>query len=114
MQPDVALIGLLRGGTNLGLGVILISVCQPVLEVHLEPHFFGFRPVALLLEILAFFQALFFRFGYKICKAVRSSCRYQTYPFSKLLSETSCICTPPNSLVHFAFKLFFYVLPYLG
>ena len=32
MQADAALIGLLRGGPDLGLGVVLVPVCQPIPE----------------------------------------------------------------------------------
>ena len=35
VQADATLIGLLRGGADLGLGVILVPVCQPVPEGHL-------------------------------------------------------------------------------
>ena len=63
VQADAAFIGLLRGGTDLGLGVILIPVCQPVPEGHLRPHFFGLQSAAILLELLEFLEALLLRFG---------------------------------------------------
>ena len=63
VQTNAALVGLLRGGADLGLGVILVPVCQPVPEGHLRPHFFGLQPAAILLELLEFFEALLLRFG---------------------------------------------------
>ena len=63
MQADAALVGLLRSGADLRLGVILIPVCQPVPEGHLRPHFFGLQSAAILLELLEFLEALLLRFG---------------------------------------------------
>ena len=63
MQADAALVGLLRGGADLGLGVILVPVCQPVPEGHLRPHFFGLQPAAFLLELLELLDALLLGFG---------------------------------------------------
>lgn len=70
VQADAALVGLLRGGADLRLGVILVPVCQPVPEGHLGPHFFWLQPAALFLEFLEFLDALLlgfskdiFRFG---------------------------------------------------
>ena len=63
VQADAALIGLLRGGPDFGLGVILVPVCQPVPEGHLGSNFFGLQPAALLLELLELFDALLLRFG---------------------------------------------------
>ena len=63
MQTDAALVSLLRGGADLGLGVILIPVCQPVPEGHLRPHFFGLQSAAFLLELLELLDAFLLRFG---------------------------------------------------
>ena len=68
VQADAALIGLLRGGADLRLGVILIPVCQPVPEGHLRPHFFGLQPAAFLLELLEFLDALLLGFGENISR----------------------------------------------
>ena len=66
VQSDTALIGFLRGGANLGLGVILIPVCQPVPEEHLWPHLLRLQSAALLLELLELLDALLLRFGENI------------------------------------------------
>ena len=66
VQSDTALIGFLRGGANLGLGVILVPVCQPVPEGHLRPHFFGLQPAAILLELLELLDALLLGFSENI------------------------------------------------
>ena len=63
MQSDAAFVSLLRGGTDLGLGVILVPVCQPVPEDHLGSNFFGLQPAAFLLELLELLNALLLRFG---------------------------------------------------
>ena len=63
VQSDAAFVSLLRGGTDLGLGVILVPVCQPVPEDHLGPNFFGLQPAAFLLELLEFFKALLLGFS---------------------------------------------------
>ena len=63
VQSDAAFVSLLRGGTDLGLGVILIPVCQPISEGHLWPHLLRLQPAAFLLELLEFFKALLLRFG---------------------------------------------------
>ena len=66
MQSDAALVGLLRSGTDLGLGVILVPVCQPVSEGHLGPHTLWLQPAALRLELLELLDALLLRFGENI------------------------------------------------
>ena len=66
VQSDTAFIGLLRGGANLGLGVILVPVCQPVPEGNLRPHFFGLQPAAILLELLELLDALLLGFSENI------------------------------------------------
>ena len=66
VQADAALIGLLRSGADLGLGVILVPVCQPVPEGHLRPHFFGLQPAAILLELLELLDALLLGFSENI------------------------------------------------
>ena len=66
VQAYAALIGLLCGGANFWLGVIFIPVCQPVPERHLGPHFFGFQPTVILLELLELLNALLLRFGENI------------------------------------------------
>ena len=66
MQADAALVGLLRSGADLRLGVIFVPVRQPVPEGHLRPHFFGLQPAAFLLELLEFFKALLLRFSENI------------------------------------------------
>ena len=63
MQSDAALIGLLCGGADLGLGVILIPVCQPVPEGHLWPHLLRLQSAALRLELLELLHALLLGFG---------------------------------------------------
>lgn len=63
VQADAALVSLLRGGADLGLGVILVPVCQPVPEGHLGPCLLWLQPAAFLLELLKLLDALFLRFG---------------------------------------------------
>lgn len=63
VQADAALIGLLCGGADLGLGVILIPVCQPIPEGHRGPHLLWLQPAAFLLELLELLDALLLRFG---------------------------------------------------
>ena len=63
MQADAAFVSLLRGGTDLGLGVILIPVCQPIPEGHLGPHLLRLQPAAFLLELLELLNALLLGFG---------------------------------------------------
>ena len=63
VQADAALVSLLRGGADLGLGVILIPVCQPVPEGHLGPHLLRLQSPALLLEFLELLDALLLRFS---------------------------------------------------
>ena len=63
MQSDAAFVSLLRGGTDLGLGVILIPVCQPISEGHLWPHLLRLQPAAFLLELLELLDALLLGFG---------------------------------------------------
>ena len=63
VQADAAFIGLLRSGADLGLGVILVPVCQPVPEGHLGPHLLRLQTAAFLLELLELLDALFLRFS---------------------------------------------------
>ena len=63
VQADAALVGLLRGGTDLGLGVILVPVCQPVPEGHLRSNLLRLQSAAFLLELLELLDALLLRFG---------------------------------------------------
>ena len=63
VQADAALIGFLRGGTDLGLGVILVPVCQPVPEGHLGPHLLRLQSAAFFLELLELLDALLLGFG---------------------------------------------------
>ena len=63
VQADAALVGLPRSRADLGLGVILVPVCQPVPEGHLGSNFFGLQPAAFLLELLKLLDALLLRFG---------------------------------------------------
>ena len=63
VQADAALIGLLCGGADLGLGVILIPVCQPIPEGHLGTNLLRLQPAAFLLELLELLNALLLRFG---------------------------------------------------
>ena len=63
VQADAALVGFLRGGADLWLGVILIPVCQPIPEGHLGPHLLRFQPAARFFELLKFFDALLLGFG---------------------------------------------------
>ena len=49
VQTNAALVGLLRGGADLGLGVILVPVCQPVPEGHFGPHLLRLQPATFLL-----------------------------------------------------------------
>ena len=63
MQADAAFIGLLRGGADLGLGMILVPVCQPVPEGHLGPHLLRLQPAAFLLELLELLDALLLCLG---------------------------------------------------
>ena len=63
VQSDAAFVSLLRGGTDLGLGVILIPVCQPISEGHLWPHLLRLQPAAFLLELLELLDALLLGFG---------------------------------------------------
>ena len=66
VQADAALIGFLRGGTNLWLGVILVPVCQPVPEGHLGTNLLRLQSAVILLELLEFFKALLLRFSENI------------------------------------------------
>ena len=66
VQTDAAFVSLLRGGTDLGLGVILVPVCQPVPEGHLGPHLLRLQPATLLLELLELLDALLLRFNENI------------------------------------------------
>ena len=66
VQADAALIGFLRGGANLGLGVILIPVCQPVPEGHLGTNLLRLQPAAFLLELLELLDALLLGFSENI------------------------------------------------
>ena len=63
VQADAALVGLLRSWADLGLGVILVPVCQPIPEGHLGPHFFGLQPAAFFLELLKLLDAFLLGFG---------------------------------------------------
>ena len=63
VQADAAFIGLLRGGTDLGLGVILVPVCQPVPEGHLGTNLLGLQSAAILLELLELLDALLLCLG---------------------------------------------------
>ena len=63
VQTDAALVGLLCGGPDLGLGVILIPVCQPIPEGHLRANLFRLQSPAILLELLELLNALLLRFG---------------------------------------------------
>ena len=63
VQADAALVSLLRSGADLGLGVILIPVCQPVPEGHLGPHLLRLQSPALLLELLELLDALLLGFS---------------------------------------------------
>ena len=63
VQADAALVGLLCGGPDLGLGVILVPVCQPVPEGHLRANLFRLQSPALLLELLELLDTLLLRFG---------------------------------------------------
>ena len=63
VQADAAFIGLLRSGPDLGLGVILVPICQPVPEGHLGPHLLRLQSPALLLELLELLDALLLGFG---------------------------------------------------
>ena len=63
VQSDAAFVSLLRGGTDLGLGVILVPVCQPVPEGHLGPHLLRLQPAAIHLELLELLDALLLGFG---------------------------------------------------
>ena len=63
VQADAALVGLLRGGADLRLGVILVPVCQPVPEGHLGSKLLRLQPAAFLLELLELLDALLLGFG---------------------------------------------------
>ena len=66
VQTDAVLISLLRGGTDLRLGMILVPICQPVSEGHLGPHLLRFQSAALRLELLELLDALLLGFGENI------------------------------------------------
>ena len=66
VQADATLVSLLRGGTDLRLGVILVPICQPIPEDHLGPHLLRFQSAALRLELLELLDALLLRFGENI------------------------------------------------
>ena len=63
VQADAAFIGLLRSGADLGLGMILVPICQPIPEGHLRANLFRLQSPALLLELLEFLDTLLLRFG---------------------------------------------------
>ena len=63
MQADAALVGLLRSGTDLGLGVILVPVCQPVPERHFRSNLLRLQSAAFFLELLELLDALLLGFG---------------------------------------------------
>ena len=63
MQAYAALVGFLRGGADLGPGVILIPVCQPFPEGHLGSNLFRLQSAAFLLELLELLDALFLGCG---------------------------------------------------
>ena len=63
VQTDAAFVSLLRSGPDLGLGVILVPICQPVPEGHLGPHLLRLQSPALLLELLELLDALLLGFG---------------------------------------------------
>ena len=70
VQTDAALVSLLGSGADLGLGVILVPVYQPVSKGHLGPHLLRLQSAACLLEFLEFrltlllgFRQNIFRFG---------------------------------------------------
>ena len=66
VQTDAALVGLLCGGPDLGLGVILIPVCQPISERHLWSHLLRLQSAVILLELLELLDAFLLRFSENI------------------------------------------------